>query len=110
VTVHGGGLRAGFALAAGAEVDADAAQHLVTTCEVAAMAATLAFFSGSYREALHHAERCVATADASGDGPLRIFARRSSCMVFGNLDVPEWPDRLDELLELTMGAGDRWEE
>jgi diguanylate cyclase (GGDEF)-like protein len=31
-------------------------------------------------------------------------------MVFGNLDVPEWPERLDELLALAVGAGDRWEE
>jgi diguanylate cyclase (GGDEF)-like protein len=110
VTVHGGGLRAGFALAAGAEVDAESADDDVTTVEVAAMGAHLAFFSGSYREALRHAERCVAVADGTGDTALRIFARRSSCMVFGNLDVPEWPSRLDELLALTLGAGDRWEE
>ncbi|WCB92230.1 hypothetical protein DSM104299_00920 [Baekduia alba] len=110
ITIHGGGLRAGFALAAGAEVDAEAAQHPVTTVEVAAMGAHLAFFSGSFREALRHAERCVAVADTTDDDVLRIFARRQSCMVFGNLDVPEWPARLDELLALTMGAGDRWEE
>ncbi|HEY6757936.1 MAG TPA: GGDEF domain-containing protein [Baekduia sp.] len=110
VTVHGGGLRAGFGLAAGAEVDAEAAQHPVTTVEVAAMGAHLAFFTGSYREALRHAERCVAVADATDDTTLRIFARRQSCMIFGNLDAPEWPARLDELLALTIGAGDRWEE
>ncbi|WP_051223518.1 GGDEF domain-containing protein [Conexibacter woesei] len=110
VTIHGGGLRAGFPLAAAAEVAAEAAGHPVTTVEVAAMGAHLAFFSGSYREALRQAERCVAVADAHGDTTLRIFARRQSCMVFGNLDAPEWPGRLDELLALTMGAGDRWEE
>jgi diguanylate cyclase (GGDEF)-like protein len=110
ITVHGGGLRAGFSLAAGAELDAEAGVDATTTVEVAAMGAILAFFSGSYREALRHAERCVATADASGDVPLRIYARRSACMVFGNLDVPEWPDRLDEMLALTVDAGDRWEE
>jgi diguanylate cyclase (GGDEF)-like protein len=110
ITVHGGGLRAGFALAAGAEVDAEAGGDPTATVEVAAMNAVLAFFSGSYRDALRQAERCVAIADATGDLPLRIFARRSACMVLGNLDVPEWPDRLREQLELAVAAGDRWDE
>jgi diguanylate cyclase (GGDEF)-like protein len=110
VTIHGGGLRAGFPLAAAAEVAAEAAGHHVTTVEVAAMGAHLAFFSGSYREALRQAERCVAVADAHGDTTLRIFARRQSCMVFGNLDAPDWPIVLQELLALTIGAGERWEE
>src|SRR5204862_1539913 len=56
------------------------------------------------------AERCVAVADAGGDDARRLYARRCGCMVFANLDAPEWPDRLDEMLSLSIGLGSAWEE
>jgi diguanylate cyclase (GGDEF)-like protein len=52
----------------------------------------------------------VAAADASGDSELRIYARRATCLVFGNVGVNDWKERLDEILALTVDAGDRWEE
>jgi len=87
VVLNRGRLREAFAIT-------ELADDLTTTAEVAALAAHLAFFSGSYRDALQAAERSVLAADASGELALRVYARRCGCVVFGNLDVPEWPDRL----------------
>jgi diguanylate cyclase (GGDEF)-like protein len=110
VVLNEGRLREAFAITERAEAEAEIAGDLTTTVEVAALSAHLAFFSGSYREALQAAERSVAAADASGDLTLRVYARRCGCVVFGNLDVPEWPDRLAQQLELVLASGDRWEE
>jgi diguanylate cyclase (GGDEF)-like protein len=60
--------------------------------------------------ALNHAERAVVLADRSGDLQLRIYTRRTTCLVFGNLAVPDLRERIDVMLELTLQAGDRWEE
>jgi diguanylate cyclase (GGDEF)-like protein len=110
ITLNRGRLRAAFALAAEAEVEAEAAGDGTATVEVAGLNAQLSFFSGSYREALRHAERCIAVADADGTPALRIYARRCACMVLGNLDVPEWPERLEELLTMAVAGGHAWEE
>ncbi|HMJ34458.1 MAG TPA: diguanylate cyclase [Baekduia sp.] len=112
ITLNRGGMHAAFALAAEAEAEAEAeaAGDSAATVEVAALEAQLSFFSGSYRDALRHAERCIAVADGDGDLGLRVYARRSACIVLGNLDVPEWPERLDELLVLAVQHGDHWEE
>jgi diguanylate cyclase (GGDEF)-like protein len=110
VAIDHGALRDAFAIAAEAEAVAERAGDDALTVEAAAMGAHLSFFSGSYREALRQAERSVKVADVSGDDRLRIYARRCACMVFGNLDVPEWPEMLQELLGLTIDAGDLWEE
>jgi two-component system, cell cycle response regulator len=107
VTLHRGDLRGAFELAVEAEPHAaDDAAHV----EVAGLKAHLSFFSGSYAEALREAERAIAHADRDGDRDLRIFARRAACLVFGNLGVAEWPEQLAGLLELTIAAGDRWQE
>lgn len=110
VTLHRGGLRPAFTLAAEAAAFARATDDPFAVVEVAALEAHLAFFSGSYREALASAERCVEVADASGDDALRLYARRCGCVVFANLEAPEWPDRLDEMLALSVGLGSAWEE
>jgi diguanylate cyclase (GGDEF)-like protein len=110
VVLNQGRLREAFALTERAEAEAEIAGDLTTTVEVAALSAHLAFFSGSYREALQAAERSVAAADASGELALRVYARRCGCVVFGNLDVPEWPDRLAQQFALVLESGDRWEE
>ncbi|MGH2870837.1 MAG: hypothetical protein ACRDL5_00025, partial [Solirubrobacteraceae bacterium] len=78
--------------------------------ELAAVKAQLSMFTGSYSEALDHARTAVSAADASGDRALRIHARRTTCMVFGNLEVSDLRERIEELLALTVQAGDRWEE
>lgn len=79
-------------------------------CEVAALKAQVSFFSGSYADALREADLAVRVADESADGDLRIFARRAACLVFGNVGVPDWGQRLEELLRLSVDAGDAWEE
>jgi len=78
--------------------------------ELAAVKARLSLFTGSYSEALDHARTAVSLADASGDRALRIHARRTTCMVFGTLGVRDLRERIDHLLELTIDAGDAWEE
>jgi diguanylate cyclase (GGDEF)-like protein len=110
VTLHRGGLRQAFALAAEAAAYGRGVEDPWTVVEVAALEAHLAFFSGSYREALAAAERCVAAADRAGDDALALYARRCSCMVFANLGAPDWPERLDEMLALSVALGSAWEE
>ena len=53
----------------------------------------------------------MAVADRAGDDALRrCHARRCGCVVFANLDAPEWPARLDEMLSLSLALGSAWEE
>jgi diguanylate cyclase (GGDEF)-like protein len=110
ITLHQGDMSSAFQLAAAGEAEAEAAQDDTATVEVAALGAHLNFFAGSYPEALRHAERGIAVADWTGDLALRIYARRCGCMVLGNLEAPEWPQRLEELLSLSQEGADRWEE
>ncbi len=70
----------------------------------------MSFFTGAYSHALANAERAIEFADASGDIHLQIFARRAAFIVFGNVSVRELDKRLDELLDLTVEAGDVWEQ
>ena len=43
------------------------------------------FFTGAYAPAISHTERALALADSTGDDELRIYARRATCLVFGNV-------------------------
>jgi diguanylate cyclase (GGDEF)-like protein len=79
-------------------------------CELASLKSQLSFFSGSYNEAMEQAEEAIAIADASGDIGLRIFARRAGCMILGNAGVAHLYDHLIDVLELSVRAGDRWQE
>ena len=36
--------------------------------------------------------------------------RQVGCVVFGNMAVASWPERLEALLEMTIEAGEPWEE
>ena len=114
ITLNRGGLRPAFTLAAAASAEVAAGgaagDDPAAVVEVAALEAHLGFFSGSYREALTQAQRGIAVADLAGDGPLRLYARRCACLVFGNLDAPEWPERLDEMLAMALEHGNAWEE
>jgi diguanylate cyclase (GGDEF)-like protein len=110
VSLHRGDLRGALELAVEAgrmsEHTSDGAAHT----ELAALEAQLGFFTGSYTEALRHAERAIRLADGVDDLELRIFARRATCMVFGNVAVADLTARIQELLTLTIEAGSRWEE
>jgi diguanylate cyclase (GGDEF)-like protein len=110
ITLHRGDLRGAIGLAAEAERQAELGDRDESHVEVAALKAHLSFFSGSYTEALLDAERAVTMADGTGDLALRVFARRAACLVFGNIGVRDWADRLTEMLELSIAAGNRWEE
>ncbi len=110
VSLHRGDLRGALALAVEAEHHSDGTTDPAAATELAALKAQLNFFTGSYAEALSHAELAVTLADSSGDLDLSIFARRATCLVFGNVGVKDWHRRLLELLEMTLASGDRWEE
>ncbi|MDE3132073.1 MAG: GGDEF domain-containing protein [Acidobacteriota bacterium] len=112
VALHRGDIRSGLSLALEGErlLDDGAGEHLAARAEVAALRAQVSFFSGAYSHALANAERAVEFADVSGDVDLRIFARRAALIVFGNTGVRELDRRLEEMLELTVEAGDLWEQ
>lgn len=80
------------------------------SAELAAVKSQLNFFAGSYPESLQQARRAIELADRSGDLPLRVFVRRYACVVLGNLGVDDWPERLQDVLALSVEAGDPWEE
>jgi diguanylate cyclase (GGDEF)-like protein len=107
-SLHRGDLHGALALAA--EGDLHAGDDPFPRAELAALKSHLNFFSGSYAAALAEAEHAVELADRTGDLLLRVFARRMGCVVFGNMGVADWPERLQELLALTIEAGEPWEE
>ena len=107
-SLHRGDLHGALALAA--EGDLHAGEDLHARAELAALKSHLNFFSGSYAAALAEAELAVELADRTGDLGLRVFARRMGCVVFGNMGVADWPQRLEELLAMTIEAGEPWEE
>jgi diguanylate cyclase (GGDEF)-like protein len=110
ISVHRGDVRGALALAVEAERHADATDDLAARAEAAAVTGQVGFFAGSSAAALGSAERAVRLADESGDLSLRIYVRRATCLVFGNLGVRDLEQRVRGLLALTLEAGDRWEE
>jgi diguanylate cyclase (GGDEF)-like protein len=110
ITLHRGDLPGAVALAADAERAAEIAGSDPARVEVAALKGHLSFFSGSYADAVAHAQRAMALADRAGDLDLRVFGRRAACLVLGNVGTPDWPDRLDEVLALSIASGNRWEQ
>src|SRR6185295_3406295 len=97
-SLHQGDLHGALALAA--EGDLLAGECLFARVALAALKSHLNFFAGSYAAALAEAELAVELADRTGDLGLQVFARRMGCVVFGNMGVADWPERLAELLEL----------
>lgn len=110
VMLQRGDLHGAVALTTEAEPFAELAGDDDPRAELAAVKAQLNFFAGSYSEALQQAERAIELADRGSDLELRIFVRRYSCVVFGNLGVDDWPEKLDEVLGLAVAAGSHWEE
>ncbi len=112
VALHRGDIRSGLALALESErlLGESDDSPPPAQAEVAALRAQVSFFTGAYSHALSNAERAIEFADASGDFGLRIFARRAAFIVFGNVSVRELDKRLYELLDLTVEAGEMWEQ
>jgi diguanylate cyclase (GGDEF)-like protein len=110
VSLHRGDLHGALELVIEAERHAELTDDPIAHAEVAAVRGQVSFFAGSSVEALRHAERAVAHADQSGDLGTRIHVRRTTCVVFGNLEVDDLEQRIHELLALTIEAGDIWEE
>jgi diguanylate cyclase (GGDEF)-like protein len=110
ISLHRGDLRGGLALAMDAERHAEASHDPVACAEVAALKAQISFFTGSYAEALRHAQLAIDRADATQDLELQVYARRATCPIFGNADVPDLRDRIEMLLELAIAGKDPWEE
>ncbi len=110
VSLHRGDLRSALDLVVDAERHAEHSDDLRARVEVAALKGQVSFFTGSYGEALSHAERSVQLSDQTGDADLRIYARRATCLVFGNIGVRDLEQRVRGLLGLTIDSGNRWEE
>ena len=110
VSLHRGDLRGGLALAMEAERHAEASEDTTARAEIAALKAQLSFFTGSYAEALRHAELAVENADATQDLELRVYARRATCPVFGNVGLSGLQAWIEQLLELSIENGNPWEE
>ena len=110
VSLHRGDIHGGLELVVEAERLAAACEEPMAQAELATLRAHVNFFTGSYSDALAQAERAIELADATGSLDLQIFARRSAFLVMGQVKVNDLRGRLDELLELTVRAGDRWEE
>ncbi len=110
VSLHRGDLRGATEVVVDAERNSECSDDGVVRAQVSAIKAQLSFFTGSYDEALRQAELAVRLADRVGETDLRIYTRRATCMVLGNLAVHDLPHRIAELLELTIEAGNRWEE
>ena len=101
VSLHRGDLSGALDLVFDAERYCERGEDGTARAEVAALKAQVSFFTGSYAEALHHAENATALADQTGDLDLRISVRRGTYMVLGNIGVPDLGARIEELLELT---------
>ena len=111
VAMHRGAMRSALALALRAERalrrvgdPSSGAQS-----EVAVLQAQLSYFTGAYAHALSNLERAVSLADASNELDLQIFVRRGAVLVLGNVNAPGLERRLEELLAMTVAAGDVWE-
>jgi diguanylate cyclase (GGDEF)-like protein len=110
VMLQRGDLQGAVTLTTEAEPFAAAADDDAARAELGAVKGQLNFFAGSYPESLRQAERAIALADRRGDLGLRVFTRRYACVVFGNIGVSDWHDRLHEVLRLSIEAGNHWDE
>ena len=110
VSSHRGDLAGALELIVDAERHWQPEPELTAGCEIGAVKAQLSFFTGAYAEALRHAEQAIADADLVDDLRLRVHARRTTCMVFGNVGVSDLRERIEALLGLAIALDDPWEE
>ena len=85
VSLHRGDLQGALALAVHADRYATNSADPAVHVEVAALKAQVNFFTGSYSDALREAELALGLADQEQDPALRTYARRATCLVFGNV-------------------------
>ncbi len=110
IATHRGDLREAARLAFEAERHVLEADDPVAMVEIAGLRSHIFFFTGSYAQALSYADHAISIADRSGDAQLRTQARRAAYLVFGNIKVRGWRERLRELLALTKETNSLWEE
>jgi ATP/maltotriose-dependent transcriptional regulator MalT len=110
IAVHRGDLREAARLAFEAERHVMETEDPTPVVEVASLRSHIYFFTGAYAQALSYADHAMAVADRSGDFELRTRACRSAYLVFGNIRVRGWHERLHELLDLTVQTGNLWEQ
>ncbi len=89
VSLHRGDLRGALARAVEAERHAEGTRSAAVQAEVAALQRPAQLLHRLLPEALRHAELAVERADASRELALRVYARRATCPVFGNVGVPD---------------------
>jgi hypothetical protein len=78
--------------------------------DIAAVSAQLAFFLGEYDTAIQQARHSLELSDASGDLAVQIRSRRMTCVVYGNLRLPDLRQRVEEQLALAIASDEPWEE
>jgi diguanylate cyclase (GGDEF)-like protein len=110
IATHRGDLREAARLAFEAERQVLESEDPTALVEVASLRSHIYFFTGAYAQALSYADHAISVADRSGDTDLRTQARRAAYLVFGNIQVRGWRERLRELLVLTEKSGNLWEE
>jgi len=110
VWLHRGDLRGALELAVRAEAHVADADDVDARIELLALKSQLAFFTGSYADAVSQAVAGIELADGSGDDGRRLFARRAACLILGSVGVPDLRERFDETLQLAIARGERWEE
>jgi diguanylate cyclase (GGDEF)-like protein len=110
ISLHRGDLRSAMALAVDAERYAETGADPAARAELAAVKAQLSFFTGAYADAVSYSDHAVDVADGTPDVALRIYVRRATCVVVGNIGVSDWAARLESLLSLTVAAGRPWDE
>jgi len=110
VCVHRGDLRGALELAVQAEQHAAGGDDVDARIELLALKSQLAFFTGSYADAVGQATAAIELADSSADDDRRLFTRRAACLIFGSVGVPDLRERFDETLQLAIDVGDPWEE
>ena len=110
VCVHRGDLRGALELAVQAEEHLGNCDDVDARIEVLALKSQLAFFTGSYGDAVRQAMTGIELADNSADDDTRLFARRAACLVLGGVGVADLRERFDETLQLAVYLGELWEE
>src|SRR5215216_4697933 len=110
VMLQRGDLQGAVALTGEAEPYAERADDDAARAELAAVKGQLNFFAGAYPESLAQADKAIDLSDRVGRLPLRVFTRRCACVVFGNIGVSDWHEKLQDVLQLAIEAGNAWEE
>ncbi|MGC9219853.1 MAG: diguanylate cyclase [Solirubrobacteraceae bacterium] len=110
IALRAGDVEGGLRLAADAERVIAGVDDTLAAVEVVALRSSASFFTAAYAQAVASAERSIRLADRTGDRALMIYARRTAFLVLGTLLVKDIRERLQQLLELTVAAGDYWEQ